>query len=91
MAKRKKTVNEGATLTKKKAKAIYMLTVALYEQPLVAYRTFHHKSVKYEIGDPIPEGWGEDHPQFRSFAPANIAGNAIARRQYFLRLDGKIK
>ena len=80
-------------MAKKKAKAVKPVTTkkakAVKPEPMVAYRPFYHKGVKYEIGERMPKGWDKNHPQFRSFAPANIAGNMRDRRQYFLKLDGK--
>jgi hypothetical protein len=62
---------------------------AFKPEPLVAYRPMIHNGVYVEIGESAPMGMKKDHPNFRNFAPANIAGNMRARRQYFLKLDAK--
>jgi hypothetical protein len=54
---------------------------------LVAYRNTVLDGQIFEIGDYLPKGMKPD----RNFAPANIAGNMRARRQYLLKLDAKKK
>jgi hypothetical protein len=58
---------------------------------LVAFRQILHNGVLIEIGEPVPEDLSPRSKKGRNFAPANIAGNMRARRQYFLKLDAKKK